>query len=82
MAKISVTTRQAKIGRWVGLLRRCGNSTADITTFNILINSTLSTEDAQIMMMDIKNYYMGTTLPRHEYMRMLLSRFPEEIVNK
>jgi hypothetical protein len=29
-------------------------STADITTFIILINSTLSTEDATMMMMDIK----------------------------
>jgi hypothetical protein len=39
-------------------------STADITTFNILINSTLSTEDATMMMMDIKNYYLGTALPQ------------------
>jgi hypothetical protein len=52
-------------------------STADITTFKILINSTLSTEDAAMMMMDIKNYYLGTPLPRFEYMKMLLSRFPE-----
>jgi hypothetical protein len=29
-------------------------SPADITTFKILINSTLSTEDAAMMMMDIK----------------------------
>jgi hypothetical protein len=57
-------------------------STADITTFKILINSTLSTEDATMMMMDIKNYYLGTPLPRFEYMKMLLSRFPEEIVQK
>jgi hypothetical protein len=35
-----------------------------------------------MMMMDIKNYYLGTPLPRFEYMKMLLSRFPEEIVNK
>jgi hypothetical protein len=35
-------------------------STADITTFKILINSTLSTEEAAMMMMDIKNYYLGT----------------------
>jgi hypothetical protein len=41
-------------------------STADITTFKILINSTLSTEDASMMMMDIKNYYLGTPLPRFE----------------
>jgi hypothetical protein len=34
------------------------------------------------MMMKIKNYYLGTPLPRYEYMRMLLSRFPEEIVDK
>jgi hypothetical protein len=57
-------------------------STADITTFKILINSTLSTEDAVMMMMDIKNYYLGTPLPRFEYMKMLLSRFPEEIIQK
>jgi hypothetical protein len=57
-------------------------STADITTFKILINSTLSTKDAAMMMMDIKNYYLGTPLPRFEYMKMLLSRFPKEIVQK
>jgi hypothetical protein len=57
-------------------------SKADITTFKILINSTLSTEDAAMMMMDIKNYYLGTPLPRFEYIKMLLSRFPEEIVQK
>jgi hypothetical protein len=57
-------------------------STAYIATFKILINSTISTEDAAMMMMDIKNYYLGTPLPRFEYMEMLLSRFPEEIVQK
>jgi hypothetical protein len=57
-------------------------SKADITTFKILINITLSTEEAAMMMMDIKNYYLGTPLPRFEYMKMLLSRFPEEIIQK
>jgi hypothetical protein len=52
-------------------------STTYITTFKILINSTLSTKDAAMMMMYIKNYYLGTPLPRFEYMKMLLSRFPE-----
>jgi hypothetical protein len=51
-------------------------STADITTFKILINSTLSTTDAAMTMMEIKNHYLGTPLPRFEYMKMLLSRFP------
>jgi hypothetical protein len=57
-------------------------STADITTSKILINSTLSTTDTAMVMMDIKNYYIGTPLPRFEYMKMLLSRFPEEIIEK
>jgi hypothetical protein len=35
-----------------------------------------------MMMMDIKNYYLGTPLPRFEYMKMLISRFPEEIIKK
>jgi hypothetical protein len=34
------------------------------------------------MIMDIKNYYLSTWLPRFEYMKMLLSRFPEEIIQK
>jgi hypothetical protein len=57
-------------------------STANKITFKILINSTLSTEDAAMMMMDIKNYYLGTLLPWFEYMKMLLSRFPEKIIQK
>jgi hypothetical protein len=34
------------------------------------------------MMMDIKNYYLGTPLPRFEYMKMMLSPFPEEIIQE
>jgi hypothetical protein len=60
--------------------RNVATSTSDITTVKILINSTLSTKDAATMMMDIKNYYLGNPLPRFEYMKMLLSRFPEEII--
>jgi hypothetical protein len=35
-----------------------------------------------MMMMDIKNYYLSTPLPRFEFMKMLLSRFPKEIIQK
>jgi hypothetical protein len=57
-------------------------STADITTFKILINSTLSTDQAEMMMMDIKNYYLGTPLPRYEYMRLPMEIIPDEIIKK
>jgi hypothetical protein len=39
--------------------RDVATSTADITTFKIIINSTLSTKYTAMMMMDIKNYYFG-----------------------
>jgi hypothetical protein len=35
-----------------------------------------------MMMMDIKNYYLSTPLRRFEYIKMMLSRFPEEIIQK
>jgi hypothetical protein len=57
-------------------------STADITTFKILINSTLSTEDAKMMMMDIKNYYVVTLLPKYEYMQLPISTLPLDIIEK
>jgi hypothetical protein len=53
-----------------------------VSGFKIPINSTLSTKEAAMMMMDIKNYYLDTPLPRFEYMKMLLSHFPKEIVQK
>jgi hypothetical protein len=58
------------------------SSTADITTFKILINSTISTKDAKMMIMDTKNYYVGTPLPRYEYMWLSLSIIPDEIITK
>jgi hypothetical protein len=64
-------------GDWLDYSGDVATSTSDITTSKFLINSTLSTKDTEMMTMDIKNYYLGTPLPWYEYMRMLLSRFPE-----
>jgi hypothetical protein len=47
-----------------------------------LINSTLSTKDAKMMMMDIKSNYVGTPLPPYEYMRLPISILPDEIIEK
>jgi hypothetical protein len=57
-------------------------STADITTFKNLINSTMSTNDAKMMMMDIKKYYLGTPLPTYEYMILPLTILPLDIIEK
>jgi hypothetical protein len=47
-----------------------------------LINSTLSTKDAKMMMMDINNYYLGTPLPMYEYMCLPISILPDKIIEK
>jgi hypothetical protein len=57
-------------------------SIADITTFKILINSTFSTQEAKLMMMDVKHYYLGTPLPINEYMRLPISILPLDIIEK
>jgi hypothetical protein len=56
--------------------------TVDIITFKILINSTFSTQEAKMMMMDIKNYYLGTPFPTYEYMRLPISILPLDIIEK
>jgi hypothetical protein len=42
----------------------------------------LSTKDAKMMMMDIKNYYLGTPLPTYEYMHLSISILPDETIEK
>jgi hypothetical protein len=36
----------------------------------------------KMMMMDIKNYYVGTPLPTYEYMSLSISILPDEIIEK
>jgi hypothetical protein len=50
--------------------------TADLTTSKLLWNSVLSTEGAQYMFLDIKNFYLTAALDYFEYMKMPLSVFP------
>jgi hypothetical protein len=56
--------------------------TGEVETSTALINSTLSTKDFEMTMMDIKNYYLGTPLPIYEYMRLTLSIISDEIITK
>jgi hypothetical protein len=56
--------------------------TTDITTFKSIINSNLSPEDAEIMMMYIKNHYLGTPLPMYEYKWLHLSIISDDIIAK
>ena len=53
---------------------------ADMTTFKILVNSTLSTPGACWLGLDVKNYYLGTPMDDYEYMFIPINSIPEEII--
>jgi hypothetical protein len=56
--------------------------TAGLTTAKILINSVISTKDAQFMVIDINNFYLNTPLGRFEYMVINLASLPQKTIEK
>jgi hypothetical protein len=55
--------------------------TIDMVSSKLLWNGTISTRGAQFARADIKNMYLKMPLDRYEYMKMLLSLFPQDIIN-
>ena len=53
----------------------------NMTTFKILINSTLSTPGACWLGLDVKNYYLGTSMDHYEYMFIPINLIRPEIIN-
>lgn len=56
--------------------------TADLTTVKCLANSIISTKNGKAMACDLKNYYLGTIMKRHEFAKVHISLIPPEIVIK
>ena len=56
--------------------------TADLTTSKILWNSVLSTDGAEFMGIDIKNFFPTAPLDRYEYMKMPLKVFPQHTIEQ
>jgi hypothetical protein len=55
---------------------------ADLTTSKCLWNSTISTDGAKYMCLDVKNFYLGTPLDTFEYMRIPIKLIPQEIIDQ
>lgn len=58
----------------------CGTPTADMLTTKIHLNSIISTKGARCMTIDIKDFYLNTPMPRHEFMRLKLSDIPDDVI--
>jgi hypothetical protein len=59
-----------------------GTPTADMTLVKILLNSVISTKDAQCVTLDIEDCYLNTPMKRYKYMRLKLADIPEEIIEE
>jgi hypothetical protein len=60
----------------------CGTPTADIITVKLLLNSIISTENANFMTINLKDFYLMTPMSRYEYFRMKLDLFPDNIIEE
>jgi hypothetical protein len=56
-----------------------GTPTADMILVKVLLNSIISTENAQCVILDVKDFYLNTPMKRFEYMHKL-NDIPEEII--
>ena len=53
---------------------------ADLTTFKLLVNSTLSTPGAKFIDADISDFYLNSILPEPEWIRISFAPFPPDII--
>jgi hypothetical protein len=59
-----------------------GTPTTDMTLVKILLNSIISTQDAQCVTLDIKDFYLNAPMKRYKYMHLKLSDILEEIIEE
>jgi hypothetical protein len=55
---------------------------AGLTTAKILINSVISTQDSNFLVIDINDFYLNTPLERFKYMVINLASLPQETIEK
>jgi hypothetical protein len=67
-------------GNQIDFPGKVSTPTADLTTVKLLINSVLSTPNAQFATADISNFYLNNPMQRFEYMRIPVSDIPPSIM--
>jgi hypothetical protein len=72
--------RLAVGGNLIQYLDDMSTRSADLTTSKFLWNSTISTEGATYMCLDVKNVYLGTPMESFEYMRIPIKLIPQKII--
>jgi hypothetical protein len=76
-------THRVRLTVGVNLIQYAGDvstRSADLTTSKCLWNSTISTEGARYMCLDVNNLYLGTPVDSFEYMRIPIKLINQEII--
>ena len=60
----------------------CGTPKVDMLTVNLLLTSIVSIPNAKLMTINIKDFYLNTTMPRYKYMRLKLSDLPDNVIRQ
>jgi hypothetical protein len=61
---------------------KVSSPTADLTTVKCLLNSTISTPGACMLVADVKHFYLNTPMERYEYMRIPVKFIPACILEQ
>jgi hypothetical protein len=73
-------TRLVAGGDQVNYPGDAGMPTANLLTIKLFINSIISTQGARFMTMDIKDFYLNTSMARYKYMRLKISDMPNNVI--
>ena len=60
----------------------CGTPTANLLTVKRLINGIVLAPGAKFLELDLKYFYLNTTMERPEYLRMKINNFPEDLIEQ
>ncbi len=58
----------------------CGTPMASLLTVKCLLNSIISTPGARFLGLDLKEFYLNTSLDRPEFLCMKINTFPEDFI--
>ena len=67
-------------GNWINYPGDAGTPTADLLTIDLLANSIVSTKNAKMVTMDLKDFYLNTPMELPEYIRIKMSYIPEDVI--
>ncbi len=58
----------------------CGTPTVDMITVKLNLNSVISTQNAHYCNIDLKDFYLNTTMNQPEYMHMKVSKLSPDFI--